>query len=77
MREELKGLYQEYFKREDTYVKYWNNKIDEDKNLFLMNLRNQKNVQLKLELCQKMQKNQIKKSGDNFFRKTTKRNKRL
>lgn len=31
MREELKGLYQEYFKREDTYVKYWNNKIDEDK----------------------------------------------
>ncbi len=31
MREELKGLYQEYFKREDSYVKYWGDKIDEDK----------------------------------------------
>jgi len=31
MREELKSLYLEYFKREDLYIKYWNNKIEEDK----------------------------------------------
>ncbi|MEA2112746.1 MAG: AAA family ATPase [Patescibacteria group bacterium] len=31
MREELKGLYQEYFKREDLYIKYWGDKITEDK----------------------------------------------
>ncbi len=31
MREELKNLYQEYFKREDYYLRYWNNKLENDK----------------------------------------------
>jgi len=31
MREELKGFYLEYFKREDSYTKYWISKIEEDK----------------------------------------------
>jgi len=31
MREELKGLYREYFKREDTYIKYWSEKMEEEK----------------------------------------------
>ncbi len=31
MRENLKTLYLEYFKREDLYIKYWNNKIEEGK----------------------------------------------
>jgi len=31
MRKELKGFYLEYFKREDSYIKYWTNKIEKDK----------------------------------------------
>lgn len=31
MREELKKLYQEYFKREDYYLKYWNSKLNDDR----------------------------------------------
>ena len=31
MREELRGLYLHYFRREDSYIKYWSNKFNQDK----------------------------------------------
>ncbi|MCK5021710.1 MAG: AAA family ATPase [Candidatus Pacebacteria bacterium] len=38
MRNELKILYQEYFKREDIYLKYWKEKIEKDKSPLLIKL---------------------------------------
>jgi len=38
MREELRKLYQEYFKRENFYLKYWNDKLEKDKNPLIAEL---------------------------------------